>query len=84
MIFSCGDHRWISRWMAYLQVNRLASIHINIVFCHMPFMQAAFVYTVQLAIGCVHTLFNFINDASHKHERVFYMSVYKFNVFKNF
>ena len=52
VIFSCGDH-W---WMAY---NRLASIYIDIIFCRMPFMQAASVYTMQLAIGCVHTLFNF-------------------------
>ena len=67
--------------MAYLQVNRLASIYIDIVFCLMPFMQAAFVYTVQLAIGCVHTPFNFFfNNASHEHECVSYMCVYKFKV----
>ena len=44
-------------------------------------MQAAFVYTVQLAIGCVHTPFNFFfNNASHKRERVSYVYVYKFKV----
>ena len=35
----------------------------------MPFMQAAFAYTVQLAIGCVHTPLS-----------VFLMCVYKFKV----
>ena len=61
--------------MAYLQVNRVGSIYIDIVFCRMPFMQAAFVYTVQLAIGCVHTPLNFFNNASHKCERVSYVCI---------
>ena len=41
----------------------------------MPFMQAVFVYTVQLSVGCVHTPFNFFNDASHKRERVSYVCI---------
>jgi len=61
--------------MAYLQVNRLASIYTDVLFCCMPFMQAAFVYTVQLAIGCLLTLLIFFNDASHKRERVSYSYV---------
>ena len=65
----------IDGWLSYLQVNRLASIYIGIVFCRMPFMQAAFVYTVQLAIGCVHKPFNFFYNASHKHERVSYVCI---------
>ena len=64
----------------WLTIDQLASIYINIVFCQMPFMQAAFVHRVQLAIGCVHTLFNFCNDASHKRERVSYVCVNKFKV----
>ena len=66
----------IDGWLSYLQVNRLASIYIDRVFCRMPFMQAAFVYTVQLAIGCVHTPFKiFFNNASHKRERVSYVCI---------
>ena len=43
-------------------------------------MQAVFVYTVQLAIGCVHKPFNFFYNASHKRECVFYACIYKFKV----
>ena len=75
VIFSCGDYQWISRWMACLQVNRLASIHIDIVFCYMPFMQAEFVYTVQLAIGCVHTPFSFFLMMPHINVSVFLMRI---------
>ena len=62
--------------MAYVQVNRLASIHIDIVFCRMPFMQAAFVYTVQLAIGCVHAPLNFFLMMPHINVSMFLMCVY--------
>jgi len=41
-------------------------------------MQAAFVYTVQLAIGCVHTPFNFFLIMPHINVNVFLMYVYKF------
>ena len=44
----------------------------------MPFMQATFVNTVQLVIGCVHTLFNLFNDTSH--ERECFMCACKFKV----
>ena len=45
----------------------------------MPFMQAAFVYTVQLAIGCVHTPFIFL-IMPHINVSMFLMCVYKFKV----
>jgi len=45
----------------------------------MPFMQA-FVYTVQLAIGYVHTPFNFFSIMPHINVSVFLMCVSKFKV----
>ena len=68
----------IDGWLSYLQVNRLASIYIGIIFCRIPFMQAAFVYTVQLAIGCMHKPFKFLMP--HINVSVFLMCVYKFKV----
>ena len=41
----------------------------------MPFVQAAFVYTVQLAIGCVHMPFNFLM-MPHINVSMFLMCVY--------
>ena len=43
-------------------------------------MQAAFVYTVQLAIGCVHTPFEFFLIMPHINVSVFLMCVYKLKV----
>ena len=47
----------------------------------MPFMPAAFVYTVWLySYGCVHTTFKFFLMMPHINVSVFLMCVYKFKV----
>ena len=46
----------------------------------MPFIQAAFVYTVQLAIGCVHKPFKFFFIMPHINVSMFLMCVNKLKV----
>ena len=65
----------IDGWLSYLQVNRLASIYIDIVLCH---ASSICLHSSASYMMCAHTfqlIMPHIQSCSHKRERVSYVYI---------